>query len=315
MAPVLLKLRHLDAPPLLHRPNTGSMWSNPEEYSSHNIARPLETGIETWSPDGLWDEVQRSPQRCSQAFRSSQKRITGLHTYKAGDPRRALTPDVFHADFLPQAVAHAKGVRVIEPARPNMVFESRSDRIAGPRRQTRPAASADLPPRRIDHPPSARDHPPLSTRPSTVDPANHAAASSRSATARPRERHVLRTTVGVAAAWLARSTVDGQVGGGGWSRAENDQEQTHQRFLSRRQPFADAGQVFEPHSLGVQRHLCNMCTRAHAATPPRTPASTATLHTHTPANRTPPAGTRRVCPVRLASSTPRLQAALRSNSG
>ena len=315
MAPVLLKLRHLDAPPLLHPPNTSSMWSNPEDYSqSHNVARPLETGIETWSPDGLWDEVQRSPQRCSQAFRSSQKRITGPQNYKAGDPRRTLTPDMFHVDFLPQAVAHAKGIRVMEPARPNMVFESRSPRIADPRRQIRPAASVDLPPRRIDHPPSARDHPPLSTRPSTVDPANHAAgASLTSATARPRERHVLRTKVGVAAAWLARSTVDGQVESAGWSRVDSDQEQTHQRFISRRQPFADAGQAFEPHSLGVQRTICNMCTRAHAATPPRTPASAATLHTL--ANRTPSAGTRRARPVPLASSTPRLQAALSSNSG
>ena len=279
MAPVPLRLRHLDAP-LHHRPNTSSTWSRPKDYSqSHNVARPMHMGIETWSPDGLWDEVQRSPQRCSQAFRSSQKRTADLHIYKAGDPRRTLSPDVFHADFLPQAVAHANGVHVREPARPNMVFESRSDRIAGPRRQNRPALLADLPPRRIDHPPSARDHPPLSTRPSTVDPANHAAASPRSATARPRERHALRVTTGVAAAWLARSTVDGQ-GSGGWSRADRDQGTTHKRFLSRRQPFADAGQAFEPHSLGVQRYLCNMCTRPHAATPPRTPTSAAATLSH-----------------------------------
>lgn len=269
MAPVPLRLRHLDAP-LHHRPNTCSTWSRPKDFSqSHTVSRPMQTGIETWSPDGLWDEVQRSPQRCSQAFRSSQKRTADLHIYTAGDPRRTLSPDVFHADFLPQAVAHANGVHVREPARPNMVFESRSDRFAGPRRQNRPALLADLPSRRIDHPPSARDHPPLSTRPSTVDPANHAAASPKSATARPRERHALRVTTGVAAAWLARSTVDGQ-GSGGWSRADSDHGPTHKRFLSRRQPFADAGQAFEPHSLGVQRYLCNMCTRAHAATPPRT---------------------------------------------
>jgi hypothetical protein len=279
MAPFPLRLRHLDAP-LHHRPNTCSTWSKPKDYSqSHNVARPMQTGIETWSPDGLWDEVQRSPQRCSQAFRSSQKRTADLHIYKAGDPRRALSPDVFHAGFLPQAVAHANGVHVREPARPNMVFESRSDRIAGPRRQNRPALLADLPPRRIDHPPSARDHPPLSTRPSTVDPANHAAASPRSSTARPRERRALRVTTGVAAAWLARSTVDGQ-GSGGWSRADSGQGPTHKRFLSRRQPFADAGQAFEPHSLGVQRYLCNMCTRAHAATPPRTHTFAAATLSH-----------------------------------
>ena len=221
------------APELLRRPNTGSMWSNPEDYSLlHNIdgvARPR-VNSDTSRP-GLWDEVQRSPQRCSQAFRSSQKRITGLQTFKARDPRQ-ISADMFDADFLPQSAA-PMGMSVKEPARPNMVFESRCGRVVRIPRQDQP--------RRIHHPPSARDHPALPTRPSTVDPANDAAASPRSAAERKR---VPRT---------------------------NDRKQTHQRFLSPRQPFADAGQVFESHSPYVERQLCNMCTQPRTATPSRTP--------------------------------------------
>ena len=314
MAPFPLRLRHLDAP-LHHRPNTCSTWSKPKDYSqSHNVARPMQTGIETWSPDGLWDEVQRSPQRCSQAFRSSQKRTADLHIYKAGDPRRALSPDVFHAGFLPQAVAHANGVHVREPARPNMVFESRSDRIAGPRRQNRPALLADLPPRRIDHPPSARDHPPLSTRPSTVDPANHMLLRVQGARPRGREsaarcasrlesqRHGWRGQQ-----WMAKGVVDGHAQIAVKGRRTSASSPDDSRLPTRGRPSSRIR--------SASSAICATC--ALGPTPPRHRARIPSPPRpfHTPANRTPSAGTRRVRPAPLASSTPLLQAASRSSFG
>ena len=67
---------------------------------------------------------------------------------------------------------------------------------------------------------SARDHPPPPTWPSTVDLANHAAATPTVVRSTWRSLGLAVALLGLAAAWLAGSTVDGRVESGGWSRAD-----------------------------------------------------------------------------------------------
>ena len=193
------------SPPLLRRPNTGSMWEPPANSDSPwrslaGFAPPAQREIESVRPT-MWEDVQRSPHCNSQAFRSSQGRMHGLPSGRAHDPRQLLA-DNFNADFLPRSAV--QGVSVKEPGRPNMVFESRFDRFAGPVRRSRP-------------------HHIVPARPTTVADADH------------RDRHLLRHTI-----------------------QSRDAVRQSQRFMPRRQPFADAGHAFVPHPLRTERQLCNL---------------------------------------------------------
>lgn len=124
----------------LRRPNTGAQWEQPRRFESPWLEIDGK-GVSSLSfePDryaSISEEVLHSPQRCSQAFRSMQPRVAPLQSMRAGDPRQ-LKADSFDLDAPPrEALPHGLGVR--EPGRRNMVFESKFDRFAPPRRRPRP---------------------------------------------------------------------------------------------------------------------------------------------------------------------------------
>jgi len=178
------------------------VWSNTKDYSLMQDGRGYTSQAVR---AGLWGDVQRSPQKCSQAFNSSQSRMSGVPAFFARDSRQVCA-EMFDTNFLARA-ATPMAMRVKEPSRPNMVFASRVDRFAKPRPQwhAQPARATN------DHRPS--------TRGLTPWPSNGGSRPS---------------TVG--------------------------QNISPRRSAARlRQPFADASQPFAPHSVRVERQLCNMC--------------------------------------------------------
>ena len=78
------------APPLLRRPNTGSQWVPAPAESPWASVDGFAPSNTTGEPQrfSLYEGVQRSPQRCSQAFRSSQSRFANLQSVRSGDPRQ-----------------------------------------------------------------------------------------------------------------------------------------------------------------------------------------------------------------------------------